>query len=59
MSLQLQRRVGDCPLGGVYYKCDANNGGFSGCCLDNPCFQSGFCPKDKDRTPDWGTLSST
>jgi hypothetical protein len=55
MSFQLLRRVGDCPVGGVFYTCSPEMGGFSGCCLEDPCRPGGVCPSDKDRTPGRGT----
>ncbi|KAH7379107.1 hypothetical protein DE146DRAFT_586885, partial [Phaeosphaeria sp. MPI-PUGE-AT-0046c] len=57
----------NCPYGGVFYKCSTILGGFTGCCLTDPCLSSrGGCPEEKDRTPDrytpspsTGTTSST
>jgi hypothetical protein len=55
MSFQLHRRVGDCPLGGNFYRCGSRMGGFVGCCLEDPCHPGGICPNEKDRTPSRGT----
>ncbi|KAF1911533.1 hypothetical protein BDU57DRAFT_524058 [Ampelomyces quisqualis] len=57
MPVRNRRQDGTCPSGGTFYKCAREVGGFSGCCLNDPCFPGGFCSEDKDRLP--GRFSST
>lgn len=58
MPFHEQRQNGECPLGGNFYVCSREMGGFSGCCMSDPCVPGGSCPKEKDRTPGRGGFTS-
>jgi hypothetical protein len=51
MTFDMRRQDGTCPLGGTWYKCAVDLGGFSGCCTMDPCLPGGGCPEEKDLTP--------
>ncbi|KAH7061710.1 hypothetical protein BKA63DRAFT_201014 [Paraphoma chrysanthemicola] len=59
MTSHVLRQNGECPLGGNFYVCSREMGGFSGCCTADPCAPGGGCPKEKDRTPGRDSAVST